>query len=95
MVQMFDARGVFRPLSEIEPQLVDCSPDTRQRFESVRTAALASQSAAEAVKAAQSNITLCLAEVKHANAKLLSLRPPVTHTEAARAFIRSEQSRQR
>ena len=84
-LEIFDKFGTFQlPGPEAIAAL---DPPTRKRFEAVRKAALASESAIEATKQAQRNVTAAMQAVATASAELNAARPKVSAIDAARAWI--------
>ena len=88
-IELFTKTGKLLPLDQIEPQLAPLSDDIKQRFAAVRDAALASEAATAAVKAAQAHVEDCAREVAEASDALRQMRPPVSATEAARDWIQT------
>ena len=82
-IELFTARGGMRPLSEIEPQIKDEA--TRQRFEKVRAAYLASMAADDELKQAIETVESCMTQVDAAKEYLaLHFRQPTRMEEVKR-----------
>jgi len=95
-IELFDGRGAMLPLSQIEPQIKDEA--TRQRFEKVRAAYLASMEADAELEQSISTVETCMSQYDAAKEYLAHhFRQPTRMEEVKRmiAFQAAERARQR
>lgn len=89
--ELFNGRGEF--VMPSEEQIAALDQPTRERWQAVRDAATDSEAADAALKAAQDRVVDFVKQVREAEDYVRQHYPPMSATDAARAFIRTEQQK--
>lgn len=90
-LELFNSKGQFvLPPPEAIAAL---DAKTQKRFRAVQAAAAEAAGASEATKAAHRAVTAAMRNLETRDAELRAIRPPVSATDAARDWIRSQQRR--
>jgi hypothetical protein len=85
-IRIFDSKGAFVPMSDEAIAALDDSK--RERYRDLETAAELARKAETDLKTLQGLLTQSADRVKAAQAKLLKLRPKLTHVDLVKDIIR-------
>lgn len=89
-LQLFDSKGRYQhPSVEAVATL---SPEVRERFAAVQTAATASEAATENRVNAEQALMVELAERDAAEVELRRVRPKISHNDLAKEWIKSQRA---
>jgi hypothetical protein len=94
-IELFDSRTKLRPIAELEPEVAALNdPIITENFIALKSATEASARDDADVEAAKDSIAVCINQMAAAEAYLKEHYPPMTQTQAAKAWIASQRGPQ-
>jgi len=92
-IELFDSRGRLRSVADLEPEVVALAdPTVTENFMVLKAAIEASAKDDADVEAAKDSIAVCINQMAAAEAYLKEHYPPMTQTQAAKAWIASQRA---
>jgi hypothetical protein len=90
-IELFDSRGRLRSVADLEQEILALAdPVITENFSALKTAIEASALDDAAVEAAQDSIATCINQMAAGEKYLKDHYPPMTQTQAAKAWIASQ-----
>jgi hypothetical protein len=92
-LEIFDSRAKLRPIGELEQEVAALDdPSVTENFIALKAAIEASSRDDADVEAAKDSIAVCINQMAAGEAYLKEHYPPMTQTQAAKAWIVSQRA---